>query len=74
MRNKLEIPDTILRLEELLEQGQFELMSDTVIDGKLRVVYLMNDAVESFLVFEQARITGTYRKEYEGEIEASLSI
>ncbi len=74
MRNKLEIPDTILKLEELLEQGQFELMSDTVIDGKLRVVYLMNDAVESFLVFEQARITGTYRKEYEGEVEASLSI
>ena len=41
MRNKLEIPDTILKLEELLEQGQFELMSDTVMDGKLRVVYLI---------------------------------
>ena len=72
--NKFEISDTILKLEELLDQGQFELMSDQVIDGKLKAVYLMNDAVESFLVFEQARITGVYQKEYEGEVEASLSI
>ena len=60
--NKFEISDTILKLEDLLEQGQFELMSDQVIDGKLKAVYLMNDAVESFLVFEQARITGLYQK------------
>ena len=72
--NKFEISDTILKLEELLDQGQFELMSDQVIDGKLKAVYLMNDAVESFLVFEQARITGVYQKEYEGDVEASLSI
>ena len=50
--NKFEISDTILKLEDLLEQGQFELMSDQVIDGKLKAVYLMNDAVESFLVLE----------------------
>lgn len=74
MKNNVIISDTILKLEELLDQGQFELMSDEVLEGKLRVVYLMNDAVESFLVFEQARITGVYQKDYEGEVEASLTI
>ena len=34
----------------------------------------MNDAVESFLVFENARMTGQYREDYEGELEAELSV
>ena len=38
----------------------------------LRLVYLMNDATESFLVFEHAVITGIYQADYEGELEASL--
>lgn len=33
----------------------------------------MNDAVESFLVFRDARMTGEYHAEYEGELEASLN-
>lgn len=32
----------------------------------------MNDAAESFLVFHDAELTGTYQKEYEGEIDAAL--
>lgn len=32
----------------------------------------MNDAVESFLVFHNATMTGEYQKEYEGEILAVL--
>ncbi len=36
------------------------------------LVYLMNDAAESFLVFHDAELTGTYQKEYEGEIDAAL--
>ena len=40
---------------------------------EIRLVYLMNDAVESFLVFHEARLTGEYRKEYEGELVSSLS-
>ena len=56
-------------LQELLEQEQFEL-----IQGKdIRLVYLMNDAVESFLVFHNAKMTGEYRADYEGEISASMS-
>lgn len=72
-QNEIQIPDTFLRLEELLEQNQFELATEKVEDGKLRLIYLMNDAVESFLVFDQVRMTGKYKKEYEGELEASLS-
>lgn len=33
----------------------------------------MNDAVESFLVFGNARMTGVYKPDYEGEILADLS-
>ena len=42
-------------------------------DGEIRLVYLMNDAVESFLVFRNARMTGVYKPDYEGEILADLS-
>lgn len=72
-QNEIQIPDTFLLLEELLEQDQFELTTEVVTEGKLRLVYLMNDAVESFLVFDQVRMTGKYKKGYEGELEASLS-
>ena len=40
---------------------------------KMRLVYLMNDAVESFLAFSGARMTGHYQKDYEGELDATLS-
>ena len=59
------------KLGEALEQGQFELLFT---EEKIRLVYLMNDAVESFLVFEHARMTGEYIVEWEGDIEAELSI
>ena len=39
----------------------------------IRLVYLMNDAVESFLVFHNARMTGEYQPDYEGELIASMS-
>lgn len=61
------LPDEFEKLKELIELDQFELLEDG-----FRLVYLMNDAVESFLVFENARMTGTYDKEYEGEIQAFL--
>ena len=86
MKSKI---NTIELLQELLAQDQFELLlpesagkagektkSDTDFNrtfNSLRLVYLMNDAVESFLVFQRVRMTGTYRKDYEGELEATLS-
>ena len=55
--------DAFEMLQELLAQGQFELILPEAFEtaklmDKLRLVYLMNDAVESFLVFHGARMTG----------------
>ena len=58
------LPDTFDKLKELLTQDQFELLLDEEKKEekqKIRLVYLMNDAVESFLVFHEARLTGEYR-------------
>ena len=61
-------------LEELLWQDQFELIfPENEKQSELRLVYLMNDAVESFLVFVNAKMTGQYQPDYEGELEAELS-
>lgn len=62
--------DAFVMLQELLSQDQFELI---IQKQDIRVVYLMNDAVESFLVFRNARMTGEYQPDYEGKIIASLS-
>ncbi|MDO5601091.1 MAG: DUF3878 family protein [Lachnospiraceae bacterium] len=63
-------------LADLLAQDQFELLfPEQAAEEKdeIRLVYLMNDAVESFLVFTGARMTGHYQKEYEGELDATIS-
>ena len=78
--------ETLEKLAQLLEQDQFELLipekmrteSGRISDKgsasmDIPLVYLMNDAVESFLVFHNARMTGEYRPDYEGEISASMS-
>lgn len=86
MIDGLELPDSFYRLAELLEQDQFELLlSENEIEEDIEediqeihkkqdisLVYLMNDAVESFLVFHNATMTGQYQKEYEGELLAVL--
>lgn len=61
--------EVVGKLAQLLEQDQFELIFQ---EAKVRLVYLMNDAVESFLVFKNVRITGEYNRDYQGELEASL--
>ena len=64
--------DRFEMLEELLEQEQFELLFSEG-SSDIRLVYLMNDAVESFLIFRNARLTGTYENAYEGPLKSSLS-
>lgn len=59
------------RLQSLLAQDQFELLLSESQD--IRLVYLMNDTVESFLVFRNAVFTGMYKEDYEGPLEASCS-
>lgn len=66
--------DTFAMLQELLAQDQFELLfPEEEGSENLRLVYLMNDAVESFLVFHKVRTTGSYQKDYEGGLDATLS-
>ena len=65
--------DTFVMLEELLEQDQFELLPAKEGDTERRLVYLMNDAVESFLVFRGAALTGHYQEDYEGALTWSMS-
>lgn len=66
--------DTFAMLQELLAQDQFELLFPEAEGSEnLRLVYLMNDAVESFLVFQKVRTTGSYQKDYEGGLDATLS-
>ena len=62
--------DTFIMLQELLEQNQFELICQ---GPEIRLVYLMNDAAECFLVFLNAVMTGNYKKNYEGKLNASLN-
>ena len=65
--------DAFVMLQELLEQEQFELIFPEKNGQNIRLVYLMNDAVESFLVFHNARMTGEYRADYKEKISASMS-
>ena len=50
-------------LEELLWQDQFELIfPENEKQSELRLVYLMNDAVESFLVFISRIMRGNWKQ------------
>lgn len=60
------------KLNLLISQGQFELLIPKDMPGDIRLVYLMNDAVESFLVLREASLTGTYQPDFQGELAADL--
>ena len=70
--------DNFEKLNQLLEQEQCEFtgipdgFAGQTPDRKLRLIYLMNDCAESFLVLENARMTGCYKSGYEGPLEASV--
>ena len=70
--------DNFEKLNQLLEQEQCEFtgipdgFTGQTPDRKLRLIYLMNDCVESFLILENARMTGSYKSSYEGPLGASV--
>ena len=67
-------PENLDRLGLLIEQGQFELLLPKEWKtADVRLIYLMNDAVESFLVFQNARMCGTYQEKFDGELSAALA-
>lgn len=73
MQKNIPFQDELNKLNTLISQNQFELIvPNTAAATDIRLVYLMNDAVESFLVFRDARLTGTYQPDYEGEMSAQL--
>ena len=73
MKEKFPFKKEYEKLELLLSQGQFELiLPEGKEAGEIRLVYLMNDAVESFLVFCQVKLTGTYLPDFQGELWADL--
>lgn len=73
MKEKLPFKNEYEKLELLLSQGQFELLLEEKETENIRLVYLMNDAVESFLVFCRAKLTGTYLPNFQGELWADLN-
>lgn len=73
------LPKEVLRLVELIGCNQFEIVDfenlpHTKNGTDCKVVYLMNDAVESFVVLKNARYTGEYIKEYRGDLMWDLSL
>ena len=67
------LADPVEKLKLLLDQGEFELLEEKT-EGRIsyRLIYLMNDAVESFHVLKNCRMTGEYLADYEGKIETEL--
>ena len=67
--------NTFQMLQELIRQNEFELLLPEDKEQNqlqdIRLVYQMNDTVESFLVFRDAIWRGTYKKDYQGKIKAS---
>ena len=72
--------DTFEMLKRLLSQNEFELLLPDQTGAKekntdktdIRLVYQMKDTIESFLVFKEARMTGTYKEDYEGALIVAL--
>lgn len=64
-------PDEFVYLAQIFKENVFELMEKKD-ETQYYVVYMMNDAIESFLVFENAVMIGEYEKENEDIVQGSL--
>ncbi len=65
------------KLNIIIEQGMFEPVSvnqnsDENERSDYKIIYLMNDTVESFLVFKNAKCTGEYNAKFEGFTDIEL--
>ena len=65
-------PGTFYRLREVFEEQVFELLLDET-TNTYYVAYMMNDAIESFLYFENTEFSGKYDEEVEGITVADIS-
>ena len=57
-----QMPEPFFRLAEILQLQVFELYQDPA-DGQYRVPYMMNDALEYFLILKNAAMTGKFEPE-----------
>lgn len=64
-------PETFDRLEQVLEENVFEIAK--IENGNYYVAYMMNDALESYLVFQNTVIIGKYDKEQTQKTHATIS-
>ncbi len=65
------------KLNIIIDQGMFEPISvnqnsDENERSDYKIIYLMNDTVESFLVFKNAKCTGEYIEKFEGFTDIEL--
>lgn len=65
------------KLKIIIEQGMFEPVGISKQNSKngvqdYRIIYLMNDTVESFLILKNARCTGEYNEQFEGFTDIEL--
>lgn len=63
--------DLLEKIQTLIENDVLEPIID---DNGIRLVYLMNDAVESFIVLHNARITGEYEPQNEEPLTGSVQL
>lgn len=70
-----DLPDAYWKLAEIIKHQVFELHSHTEENGKQNcfIPYMMNDALECYLILKECRITGTYLTGFEGKTEAYLT-
>lgn len=66
-----EYPEEFVYLAQIFKENVFELM-EKIDETQYYVVYMMNDAIESFLVFENAVMIGEYEKENEEMVHGRL--
>lgn len=64
-------PESFFRLDQIFAENVFEILK---MDKEgLVIPYLMNDALESFLIFKDWKMTGSFEADIKGKTEASLS-
>lgn len=72
---KPDMPEVYKKLAEIMKYQVFELYSDTDENERKSyyMPYMMNDALECYLILENCRITGKYLSEFKGEMTGYLA-
>lgn len=72
---KPDMPDAYRKLAEIMKHQVFELHSHTDENGMQNcfIPYMMNDALECYLILKDCRITGRYLPGFAGKTEAYLT-